>query len=59
MVPVVVVEGDGVERRVDLLEGRPVPQLPREMLPGLGPRVTVGASQHADPGGLRTGAIFK
>ena len=55
MVPVVVVEGDGVEGRVDLLEGRPVPQLPDQVLPRRGPRVAVAAGQDADPGGLGTG----
>ena len=54
MMPVVVVEGYGVERRVDLLEGLPVPQPLHQMLPGGGPRVPVRARQHADSGGFRT-----
>ena len=57
VVPVIVVEVDGVERRVDLLEGLPVPQLLLEMLPGVGPQVPVGARQDADTGGLCTEKI--
>ena len=52
MVPVVVVEGDGVEGRVDLLQCGPVAQVRHQVLPGLGPGVAVGARQDADPGGL-------
>ena len=52
VVPVVVVEVDGVERRVDLLEGLAVPQFLLEMFPGVGPQVPIGAGQDADSGGL-------
>ena len=55
MVPVIVVEGDGVERRVDFAESLSVAQFLHKMLPGIGPHVPVGAGQHADAGGLFTG----
>ena len=57
VVPVVVVEVDGVERRVDLLEGLAVPQLLLEMLPCVGPQVPIRAGQDADSGGLSTEEI--
>ena len=54
VVPVVVIQVDGVERRVDPLEGLAVPQLLLEMLSGVGPQVPIGAGQDADSGGLGT-----